>query len=99
MCYQVELPDVAQVWLCLSSLIRVDSESWKGGVVMQDRFLFSDTIARNVAVGVERIDADRLNHAVRTACQPPPRSSPMIAIYWRNCFINYVKWRVASKME
>ncbi len=37
------------------------------GVVMQDGFMFSDSIARNIAVGVERIDAQRLDHAVRVA--------------------------------
>lgn len=37
------------------------------GVVMQDGFIFSDSIARNIAVGVERIDANRLEHAVRVA--------------------------------
>ena len=37
------------------------------GVVMQDGFVFSDSIARNIAVGVERIDAQRLDHAVRVA--------------------------------
>lgn len=37
------------------------------GVVMQDGFIFSDTIARNIAVGVEQIDATRLTHAVHIA--------------------------------
>ncbi|MFD2572960.1 peptidase domain-containing ABC transporter [Spirosoma soli] len=37
------------------------------GVVMQDGFIFSDTIARNIAVGVERIDARKLDDAVRVA--------------------------------
>jgi len=37
------------------------------GVVMQDGFLFSDTIARNIAVGQERIDIERLTHAARVA--------------------------------
>ncbi|GAB4031891.1 peptidase domain-containing ABC transporter [Spirosoma gilvum] len=37
------------------------------GVAMQDGFIFSDTIARNIAVGVDRIDAQRLAHAVRVA--------------------------------
>ncbi|MCY7350136.1 MAG: peptidase domain-containing ABC transporter [Cytophagaceae bacterium] len=35
------------------------------GVVMQDGFLFSDTIARNIAVGQERIDIEKLTHATR----------------------------------
>ena len=37
------------------------------GAVMQDGFIFSDTIARNIAVGVEEIDKERLLHAVETA--------------------------------
>ena len=37
------------------------------GVVMQDGFLFSDTIANNVAPGTEKIDKKRLLDAVRTA--------------------------------
>lgn len=37
------------------------------GSVMQDGFIFSDTIARNVAVGVEEIDRERLEHAVNVA--------------------------------
>jgi ATP-binding cassette subfamily B protein len=37
------------------------------GVVMQEGFIFSDTIARNIAVGAERIDASRLEHAARVA--------------------------------
>ena len=34
---------------------------------MQDGFIFSDTIARNIAVGDGRIDRDRLRHAVEVA--------------------------------
>lgn len=37
------------------------------GCVMQDGFIFSDTIARNIAVGVESIDRERLLHAVTVA--------------------------------
>ena len=39
----------------------------KTGAVMQDGFIFSDTIAANIAVGVEDIDKTRLLHAVETA--------------------------------
>ncbi len=39
----------------------------KCGVVMQDGFIFSDTIARNIAVSDEVIDKERLLHAVKTA--------------------------------
>ncbi len=37
------------------------------GVVMQDGFVFSDTIARNIALGEEYVDTDRLLQAVRMA--------------------------------
>jgi ATP-binding cassette subfamily B protein len=39
----------------------------KCGAVMQDGFVFSDSIAINVAVGDEEIDKKRLNYAVRMA--------------------------------
>jgi ATP-binding cassette subfamily B protein len=39
----------------------------KSGSVMQDGFIFSDSIARNIAVGVETVDKERLLHAVTVA--------------------------------
>jgi ATP-binding cassette subfamily B protein len=39
----------------------------KTGAVMQDGFIFSDTIANNIAAGEENIDKGRLLHAVETA--------------------------------
>lgn len=42
---------------------------WRGrcGVVMQDGFIFSDTIARNIAVSDEVVDKERLLYAVKIA--------------------------------
>lgn len=37
------------------------------GVVMQDGFIFSDSIAGNIAPGVEHIDKERLRHAAEVA--------------------------------
>ncbi|RYG30412.1 MAG: ATP-binding cassette domain-containing protein, partial [Chitinophagaceae bacterium] len=37
------------------------------GVVMQEGFIFSDTIAGNIAVGVEKPDPDRLSYALQIA--------------------------------
>ena len=37
------------------------------GVVMQESFIFSDTIARNIAVGQEKVDMARLLHASSVA--------------------------------
>ena len=39
----------------------------KSGAVMQDGFIFSDTIANNIAIGTEQPDTERLRHAVGVA--------------------------------
>lgn len=39
----------------------------KTGSVMQDGYIFSDTIARNIAVSSEHVDQERLRHAVKMA--------------------------------
>lgn len=51
------------------SLAQFSMEMWRGncGVVMQDGFIFSDTIANNIAVGVEVPDKDRLFLSVKMA--------------------------------
>jgi ATP-binding cassette subfamily B protein len=43
---------------------------WRGqcGVVMQDGFIFSDTIAKNIALGEHQINSDQLLYAARMAC-------------------------------
>jgi len=52
-----------------SNLNNFNLRAWRKrcGVVMQDGFIFSDTIARNIALGVEIIDKERLLNAVVTA--------------------------------
>lgn len=37
------------------------------GVVMQDSFIFNDSIARNISIGEEAVDMKRLQHALRVA--------------------------------
>lgn len=50
-------------------LNQINPHVWrqKSGCVMQDGFIFSDTIARNIAVGTDTIDKDKLQHAVTVA--------------------------------
>ena len=50
-------------------LTQINPHVWRAatGCVMQDGFIFSDTIARNIAVGAEEIDKERLAHAVEVA--------------------------------
>jgi len=52
------------------SIRHIASDFWrkKVGVVMQDGFIFSDTIAKNIALGQDDIDIDRLLHAAKIAC-------------------------------
>ena len=47
----------------------INPHVWRAAVgsVMQDGFIFSDTIARNIAVADEHVDAGRLRHAVEVA--------------------------------
>jgi ATP-binding cassette subfamily B protein len=39
----------------------------KTGSVMQESYIFSDTIAHNIAVSTDRVDTERLRHAVKVA--------------------------------
>ncbi|MBS7566946.1 peptidase domain-containing ABC transporter [Mucilaginibacter sp. Bleaf8] len=50
-------------------LTNIGFKTWRRecGVVMQDGFIFSDSIERNIAVGDERPDNDRLQHAIKVA--------------------------------
>ncbi len=52
------------------SINHISSGFWRDhcGVVMQDGFIFSDTVARNIALGHEEIDAEKLMQASRVAC-------------------------------
>jgi len=51
------------------NLQNINSHFWRDhcGAVMQDGFIFSDTIARNIAVSDEIIDTKRLLYAVKVA--------------------------------
>lgn len=51
------------------NLKTVDPKAWRArcGTVMQDGFIFSDSIAKNIAVGEEHIDEQRLLHAAHVA--------------------------------
>jgi ATP-binding cassette subfamily B protein len=52
-----------------TNLQEINPHLWrqKSGAVMQDGFIFSDSIANNIAVGEEEIDKKRLLFAVKTA--------------------------------
>jgi ATP-binding cassette, subfamily B, bacterial len=52
-----------------SNLLDISAKGWRNecGTVMQDGYIFSDTIARNIAVDGQKIDEERLLEAVRVA--------------------------------
>jgi ATP-binding cassette subfamily B protein len=62
-------PQKGEIKLDRTHLNSISHKTWRShcGVVMQDSFIFSDTIARNIAVGNEKIDISRLQHAVEIA--------------------------------
>jgi ATP-binding cassette, subfamily B, bacterial len=51
------------------SIHNIGFKTWRSqcGVVMQDGFIFSDNIERNIAVGDEHPDKDKLRHALKVA--------------------------------
>jgi len=62
-------PNKGKIIIDTIPLEEINPHLWrqKTGAVMQDGFIFSDTIANNIAVGEEEIDKKRLLHAVSTA--------------------------------
>jgi ATP-binding cassette subfamily B protein len=62
-------PQKGEIRLGETALSTISHKTWRShcGVVMQESFIFSDTIARNIAVGTERIDMDRLYCSVEIA--------------------------------
>lgn len=62
-------PQKGEIRLGQTALSNISHRIWRShcGVVMQESFIFSDTIAKNIAVGREKIDMDRLRHAAKVA--------------------------------
>jgi len=52
------------------SLLHMHPDFWRNkcGVVMQDGYIFGDTIAKNIALGEESIDPEKLLYAAKIAC-------------------------------
>lgn len=62
-------PTEGTINLDATNLKNVSSKAWrdKCGVVMQEGYIFNDTIANNIAVGVDVVDKEKLKHAVFVA--------------------------------
>jgi len=62
-------PVRGEIMLNTYNLRNISQATWrdKCGVVMQEGFIFNDTIAHNIAVGTDNVDLDRLKEAVEIA--------------------------------
>ncbi|TGD57656.1 peptidase domain-containing ABC transporter [Flavobacterium humi] len=62
-------PDKGEITIGNSQLKNISQKAWRSniGAVMQEGFIFNDTIANNIAVGVDIIDKDRLVYAADVA--------------------------------
>ncbi|WP_196830675.1 peptidase domain-containing ABC transporter [Flavobacterium sp. CG_9.1] len=62
-------PDKGEINLGNSQLKNISQKSWRSniGAVMQEGFIFNDTIANNIAIGVDIIDKERLVYAADVA--------------------------------
>lgn len=59
-------PQEGEILIADTPLSLIDNNNWRKlcGVVMQEGYLFNDTIARNIAMGDEEIDKEKLVNAV-----------------------------------
>ena len=62
-------PEKGDVTVGNSQLKNISQKAWRNnvGAVMQEGFIFNDTIANNIAVGVDHIDKNRLAYAADVA--------------------------------
>ncbi len=62
-------PNEGEISLGKIKFDTISPRAWRMncGVVMQDGFIFNDTIANNIAVGDDYVDKKRLLHAIETA--------------------------------
>ncbi len=64
--YQV---DKGEIMINNYNLKNISQKSWRHhiGVVMQEGYIFNDTIAKNIAVGEDYVDKEKLAHAIDVA--------------------------------
>lgn len=61
--------DQGEILINKNHLNNISQKVWRDrcGVVMQEGYIFNDTIASNIAVGIDHIDIKKLNHAIEMA--------------------------------
>ncbi len=62
-------PTEGKIYLGNNQFENFHSKWWRNqvGTVMQDGFIYSDTIGKNIALGAERMDDERLSYAIHIA--------------------------------
>jgi ATP-binding cassette, subfamily B, bacterial len=62
-------PQKGEITFGTQLLKHISPKTWRShcGVVMQEGYIFSDTIANNIAVGFDSIDKEKLKYATQTA--------------------------------
>ncbi|RED25180.1 ATP-binding cassette subfamily B protein [Flavobacterium cutihirudinis] len=62
-------PEKGEITIGNAQLSNISQKAWRSniGAVMQEGFVFSDTIANNIAIGVDKIDKERLVYAADVA--------------------------------
>jgi len=62
-------PEKGEVNIGNAQLKNISQKAWRSniGAVMQEGFIFSDTIANNIAIGVDKVDKERLVYAADVA--------------------------------
>lgn len=62
-------PDEGSISIHNFNFKNISQKEWRSncGVVMQEGYIFNDTIAKNIAVGVDYIDKAKLAHAIHVA--------------------------------
>jgi len=63
-------PDSGQIKIGKTNLNHIKSNAWREhvGTVMQEGYIFSDTIANNIAIGSNKIDIKKLRYATEVSC-------------------------------
>jgi ATP-binding cassette subfamily B protein len=62
-------PEKGEITIGNAQLKNISQKAWRSniGAVMQEGFIFSDTIANNIAFGVDKVDKERLVYATNVA--------------------------------
>ena len=62
-------PEKGEINIGNSQLKNISQKAWRSniGAVMQEGFIFNDTIANNIAIGVDKVDKERLIYAADVA--------------------------------